>query len=225
MPERDDTDELPPVTAPLPPPGGGPAARPEPPPTSDPDPTEAITQGVPGGRSDPRDGASRDRTEQPAETGRSAGRAGRSSGPTPAAGSGSRADPTSAAGATASAARPHRFGPARRRALLWDAGWCAVTGLVLLVLWASDRPVAVLPDWASPVTGVAVVVWAGVLVAVAAGGVGRPATALVGAINLLVGSAIVAWGWLDLDVPTLVVVLAAQVVGFGLVQVLASVRR
>lgn len=121
--------------------------------------------------------------------------------------------------------RPARFAGARRRALLWDAGYCVVSGIVLLVLWASDRPIESLPDWSTLVTGVVVVVWAGILTAIAAGGVGRTATALVGLMNLLVGGAAFGLGWFNTDVPALAVVVAAQVVGFGVVQLLASVRR
>lgn len=121
--------------------------------------------------------------------------------------------------------KPARFAGARRRALLWDAGYCVVSGIVLLVLWASDRPVQGLPDWSSLVTGVAVVVWAGILAAVASGGVGRTATALVGLVNLLAGGIAFALGWFNTDIPTLGLVVAAQVVAFGVVQVMASVRR
>lgn len=121
--------------------------------------------------------------------------------------------------------RPARFAGARRRALLWNAGYCMVSGIVLLVLWAADRPVESLPDWSSLVSGLAVVVWAAVLVAIAAGGVGRTATALVGLINLVVGVVGVGLGWLYPEVNTLAVVVAAQVAVVGVVQLLASVRR
>lgn len=121
--------------------------------------------------------------------------------------------------------RPARFAGARRRALLWDAGYSLVSGLVLLVMYASDRPIESLPDWSSLVTGVLVVFWSGILAAIAAGGVGRSATLLVGLVNLLVGSAAFAFGWFATDVPSLAVVVAAQVIAIGLVQVLASVRR
>lgn len=75
------------------------------------------------------------------------------------------------------------------------------------------------------VVGVAVVLWAGILTAIAAGGVGRTATALVGLVNLLVGGGALLFGWFTLDVPALAVVVAAQVVAFGVAQLVASVRR
>lgn len=121
--------------------------------------------------------------------------------------------------------RRGRFGPARRRSLMWNAGHGLVSGLLLLVLWAGDRPVDVLPDWASLAAGIAFVLWAGILAAAAAGGVGRTATALVAFLNLLVGGVVLTLGWLTVSIPTLVVVVAAQVVGIGVVQLLATVRR
>ncbi len=120
---------------------------------------------------------------------------------------------------------PTRFARARRRALVWDAGYSIVSGLVLLVLYAADRPIESLPDWSSLVVGVTVVFWSGILAAIAAGGVGRAATALVGLLNIVFGSAALTYGWFDTDVPALVVVVAAQVVGIGLVQLVASLRR
>ncbi len=120
---------------------------------------------------------------------------------------------------------PSGFARARRRALVWDAGYSIVSGLVLLVLYASDRPIESLPDWSSLVVGVAVVFWSGILAAIAAGGVGRAATALVGLVNIAFGAAVFTYGWFDTDIPALVVVVAAQVIGIGLVQLVASLRR
>ena len=120
--------------------------------------------------------------------------------------------------------RPARFASSRRRALLWDAGWCLVTGVVLLVLAAADRPVDYGPPWATMVAGGAGVAWAAVLAGAAAGGVSRAVTTLVGLVNLAVGVGGFVLGWATPAVPTLLVVLAAQVAGFGLLQLVASLR-
>lgn len=225
MAERDDTDELPPVTEPLPPPH-----RPRPFADAAPTeavPTEAITTEAISREAIPREAATPPPvTPEAPRRGRGSRRDRTGAGDASAEATVGSPTPATSDGATVAAEAPRpRFGPARRRALLWDAGWCLVTGMLLLVLWASDRPVAEFPEWVTLGVGVAVVAWAGILGAIAAGGVGRPATALVGMINLLAGGGAVAWGWFDLDVPTLAVVLAAQVAGFGIVQLLASVRR
>lgn len=111
----------------------------------------------------------------------------------------------------ATGARPARFASSRRRALL--------------VLAAADRPVDYGPTWATVVAGVVAILWAAVLAGAAAGGVSRATTTLVGLLNLGVGAGGFLLGWVRPDVPTLLLVLAAQVVGFGVLQLVASLRR
>lgn len=121
--------------------------------------------------------------------------------------------------------RPAKFAAARRRALLWNAGYTIVAGAVLMLLWGANRPLENFPDTFTLVAGIAALVWSGVLLGIASGGVGRTPTALVGLINVLAGLAGFALSWVDDSVPVLVLVLAAQVVGFGVVQWMTSIRR
>lgn len=121
--------------------------------------------------------------------------------------------------------KPAKFAAARRRALLWNAGYTVVAGAVLLLLWGANRPVDNLPDSITLVAGITTLVWTGILVGIASGGVGRTPTALVGLVNVLMGLVGFAVGWVNEDVSVLVLVLAAQVVGLGVVQWMTSIRR
>lgn len=121
--------------------------------------------------------------------------------------------------------RPAQFTGARRRTLLWESGYLAVSGMVLLVLWAAGRAIENAPDVAALAGGIVVLVWAGILVGIAAGGVGRTPTALVGVINILVGVAGFTVGWFNESVPVTAMVLAAQIAAFGVAQLVASVRK
>lgn len=121
--------------------------------------------------------------------------------------------------------RPARFTATRRRTLLWESGYLAVSGTVLLVLWAAGRAIENAPDAAALAGGIMILVWAGILVGIAAGGVGRTPTALVGVINILVGVAGFTVGWFYESVPVMAMVLAAQIAAFGVAQLVASVRK
>lgn len=132
---------------------------------------------------------------------------------------------TTTPGAPEPSERPARFAGARRRALLWNAGYAAVAGAVLLLLWGTGRPVDMLPDSVTLVGGIVALVWTGILVGIASGGVGRTPTALVGVVNVVVGLVGFAFGWMNDDVTVLVLVFAAQVAGFGVVQWTTTIRR
>jgi hypothetical protein len=118
-----------------------------------------------------------------------------------------------------------RFAGARRRALLWNAGWVVVAGAVLLLLWGTNRPIDGLPDTVTLVAGILSLVWAGILVGIASGGVGRTPTAIVGVVNVVVGLVGFTVGWINEDVSVVVLILAAQVAALGVVQWTTTIRR
>ncbi len=120
---------------------------------------------------------------------------------------------------------PARFARARRGALLWNAGFSGVAAIILLVAWASGRAIDNAPDSTPLVLGVVLLVWTGILVGIAAGGVGRAPTIVVGVVNVIVGAIGMTLGWFNEGVPVLALVVAAQVTGFGIVQWVVSVRR
>ena len=129
--------------------------------------------------------------------------------------------PDTASGAQA----PVRFARARRGALLWNAGYSGVAAIVLLVAWAAGRAIENAPDTTPLVLGVVLLVWSGVLVGIAAGGVGRTPTVVVGVVNVVIGAIGLTLGWFNEGVPVLALVVAAQVAGFGVVEWVVSVRR
>lgn len=136
----------------------------------------------------------------------------------------SSADTPAEAGAT-SEDTPARFARARRGSLLWNAAYVGVAAVVLLLASVSGRVIDNAPDSTPLVLGIGLLLWTGILVGIAAGGVGRTPTTVVGVVNVVVGAIGFALAWFNEGVPILAMVIAAQVAGFGVVQWVTSIRR
>ena len=113
-----------------------------------------------------------------------------------------------------------------RQALRWDAAYCAVAGVAIAAFTSSIEQHLEVSGWIVATSGIAIVVWAGVLAWLAIDDRWRRSATIAAVANGVAAVALAYWAVTRGGRPGAILgFLAAQVAGFGLAQAWALLER